>query len=157
MLYIDYDDSGPATLFRHHFTRSHDGGATWNDTILQTMDPGSLANAGSGFLWGDYEDLTAVGDTFYGVFTGQSIGRSTPQLDPIFFKVAADPCKRLADAVAELEHEIHDLQEAFAAGELPPPPRTPQKVAQFLRFLYSLEAKLRIEKGALAACRRAHP
>jgi hypothetical protein len=91
------------------------------------------------------------------VFTGQSIGRATPQLDPIFFKVAIDPCQKLANAVDELEQEISDLEDAFSAGELPPPPRTPQRVAQFLNFLNSLRRKLRMEKAALAACRRANP
>jgi CARDB len=87
VIYIDFDDSGPATLFSHRFARSLDEGATWTDEVLQTMDPGPLANAASGFLWGDYEGLTAVGSTFYGVFTGRSIGRAVAQLDPIFFKV----------------------------------------------------------------------
>jgi hypothetical protein len=87
VLYIDFDDSGPATLFSHRFARSLDQGATWTDEVLQTMDPGPLANAASGFLWGDYEGLTAAGSTFYGVFTGRSIGRAVAQLDPIFFKV----------------------------------------------------------------------
>ena len=89
VLYIDYDDSGHSTIFRHRFARSFDNGVTWDDQILQSMDPTPLPNAGSGFLWGDYEGLTAHGDTFYGVFTGESIGRSTKQLDPIFFKETA--------------------------------------------------------------------
>ena len=50
-----------------------------------------IQNAASGFLWGDYEGLTATADTFYGVFTGQSIGRTTLQLDPIFFRESALP------------------------------------------------------------------
>jgi hypothetical protein len=87
VLYIDFDDSGPATLFSHRFARSLDQGANWTDEVLQTMDPGPLANAASGFLWGDYEGLTVAGGTFYGVFTGRSIGRAVAQLDPIFFKV----------------------------------------------------------------------
>ncbi|MCI0723052.1 MAG: glycoside hydrolase [Acidobacteria bacterium] len=86
VLYVDYDDSGAATLFRHRFARSFDRGQTWSDRILQSMDPGPLANAASGFLWGDYEGLTAAKNTFYGVFTGESSGRTTPQLDPIFFR-----------------------------------------------------------------------
>jgi hypothetical protein len=90
VLYIDFDDSGPSTIFRHRFARSFDNGTTWTDQILQSMDPGPLANAFSGFLWGDYEGLTAFGNTFYGVFTGESIGRSTRQLDPIFFKETAE-------------------------------------------------------------------
>jgi len=86
VLYIDYDDSGTSTIFTHHFARSFDGGATWHNAVLQSMDPTPIANAASGFLWGDYEGLTAVGNTFYGVFTGASSGRSVLQLDPIFFR-----------------------------------------------------------------------
>lgn len=108
VLYVDYDDSGATTIFRHRFASSTDNGATWNDEILQSMDPGPLANAASGFLWGDYEGLTAHGRNFYGVFTGASIGRTVQQLDPIFFKVTVakpnggtpspchcDPCRRV--------------------------------------------------------------
>ncbi len=86
VLYIDYDDSGAATIFTHHFARSFDGGVTWHDTVLQSMDPTPIGNASSGFLWGDYEGLTALHNTFYGVFTGASSGRSVQQLDPIFFR-----------------------------------------------------------------------
>lgn len=86
VLYVDYDDSGPATIFRHRFGRSFNRGQTWSDQLLQSMDPGPLANAASGFLWGDYEGVTAARNTFYGVFTGASEGRTTPQLDPIFFR-----------------------------------------------------------------------
>src|SRR5207249_10223444 len=45
-----------------------------------------FSNAVSSAMWGDWEGLTAVGHTFYGAFTGQSIGRATPQLDPIFVR-----------------------------------------------------------------------
>ena len=86
LLYIDYDDSGAATIFRHHFAFSSDHGQTWKDCLLQAMDPAPLANAADGFLWGDYEGLTALNNTFYGVFTGESSGRNTPQLDPVFFR-----------------------------------------------------------------------
>jgi hypothetical protein len=86
VLYIDYDDSGAATLFRHHLARSFDQGSGWSDHILQSMDPGPLGNAASGFLWGDYEGLTAFKNTLYGVYTGESSGRSVAQLDPIFFR-----------------------------------------------------------------------
>jgi hypothetical protein len=86
VLYIDYDDSGAVTLFRHHLARSFDHGSTWTDHMLQSMDPNPLGNAASGFLWGDYEGLTAHKNTLYGVFTGESSGRSVSQLDPIFFR-----------------------------------------------------------------------
>jgi hypothetical protein len=93
VLYIDFDDSGAHTIFRHHLARSFDNGATWTDEILQTEDP-STFTAGTfrnGFLWGDYEGLTALGKTFYGVFTGASINRATVQQDPIFFTESAVP------------------------------------------------------------------
>ena len=89
VLYVDYDDSGNSTIFRHHFARSFNNGISWTGQILQSMDPTPMANARNGFLWGDYEGLTAIGDMFYGVFTGASIGRKESQLDPIFFKETA--------------------------------------------------------------------
>jgi hypothetical protein len=89
VLYVDYDDAGAKTIFRHRFARSFDDTATWTDQVLQSMDPEPLVNAADGFLWGDYEGLTAHGDTFYGVFTGESIGRTEKQLDPIFFRETA--------------------------------------------------------------------
>lgn len=89
VLYIDFDDSGASTIFRHRFARSFNNGVSWSHENLQNMDPGPLANASSGFLWGDYEGLTAQGNAFYGVFTGESIGRATRQLDPIFFTRSA--------------------------------------------------------------------
>lgn len=89
VLYVDYDDSGARTVFRHRFARSFDAGATWNDTVLQSMDPAGIENAANEWLWGDYEGLTAAGQTFYGVFTGESIGRTVRQLDPIFFRMTA--------------------------------------------------------------------
>ena len=95
VLYIDFDDSGSSTIFRHRFARSFDNGVSWTDKNLQSMDPGPLANAADGFLWGDYEGVTAAGNTFFGVFTGASIGRTTPQLDPIFFSASALPPPQL--------------------------------------------------------------
>ena len=89
VLYIDFDDSGASTIFRHRLARSFNHASTWTHSNLQSMDPGPIANASSGFLWGDYEGITAHGNTFYGVFTGQSIGRTTLQLDPIFFTAPA--------------------------------------------------------------------
>jgi len=89
--YIDYDDSGAKTIFRHRFARSFDKGATWFDQILQNLDPGPVANAANGSLWGDYNGLTAHNNTFYGVFTRQSTNRTSAQFDPIFFNGKATP------------------------------------------------------------------
>ncbi len=97
VLFIDYDDSGPTTIFRHRFAQSNDDGGNWTNRTLQSMDPNLIDNATDGFIWGDYEGLTSHGNTFYGVFTGQSLPgqRSKVQLDPIFFSVSAEPVQAI--------------------------------------------------------------
>jgi len=161
VLYIDYDDSGAHTLFRHRFSRSFDHGGSWTDEVLQSEDP-STFTAGTfrnGFLWGDYEGLTALDKTFYGVFSGESIGRATVQQDPIFFTETAvfDPCQSLSDSVDALEQEIQDLTDALAAGEIPGPPRTPEKIAKVRAFIQRLERNLRRLRAELSKCRAQNP
>jgi hypothetical protein len=89
LLYVDYDDSGTQTVFRHRMFISLDHGKTWTGKTLQDLRPNDLQLSPSGFLWGDYEGLVANGTTFFGAFTGESINRAVKQLDPIFFKVAS--------------------------------------------------------------------
>jgi len=89
VLYMDFDDSGAHTIFRHRFARSFNDGTGWDNQILQSFDPEPFANASDGAMWWDYNGLTANGNTFYGVFCGASIGRTNPQLDPIFFRETA--------------------------------------------------------------------
>jgi hypothetical protein len=88
VLYVDYERrEGMTPIYRHHFSRSSDLGASWTDEILQAMEPSKFPNGKvDPFIWGDYEGLTAAGSSFFGVFTGASIGRATEQLDPIFFR-----------------------------------------------------------------------
>jgi len=108
VLYIDYDDSGATNVYRHRFAKSPDGVA-WSNSTLQTVDPSSIGNAVTTSLWGDYEGLTAAGHTFYGVFTGQSIGRATPEMDPIFFRVTATP--------ADQDFYVRDWTDSAASGD----------------------------------------
>jgi len=89
VMYIDFDNSQSSNVFRHRFAVSTDSEKTWQTTTLQAINPSGIQNAADGFLWGDYEGLAASNNTFYGVFTGESINRSLRQLDPIFFKVPA--------------------------------------------------------------------
>jgi hypothetical protein len=96
LLFVDYVSSGNKIFFRHRFARSTDDGAGWTLKTLQSMDPSLLMHSKEeleGFIWGDYEGLTAMGNTFYGVFTGQSLPdkRLRTQLDPIFFTEPATP------------------------------------------------------------------
>lgn len=109
VLYIDYDDSGASTIFRHRFARSYNNGTTWSDQNLQSMNPSTLSNANDGFLWGDYEGLTAIGHTFYGVFTGESIGRVPAQMDPIFFKTSS--------VSTEADFYVRDWTDTMASGD----------------------------------------
>jgi len=88
VLYVDYDATG---TYRQRFARSFNHASTWTEETLQSFNPAAIPNAQNGFLWGDYQGLTAVGNIFYGVFTGQSIGRSIVQFDPIFFTQSATP------------------------------------------------------------------
>ena len=87
VLYVDFDDSGTQTVYTHRFARSTDNGITWTRVALQSFKTQELTNGTPGFLWGDYEGLTARGNMFFGVFTGKSIGRAVVQFDPIFFRM----------------------------------------------------------------------
>jgi hypothetical protein len=89
VLYVDFEDTGTVTNYRHRFARSFDNGVTWIDQTLQSANMQGLAGADDEFLWGDYEGLTAAGNTFFGAYTGRSTGRTTAQLDPIFFRDSA--------------------------------------------------------------------
>jgi hypothetical protein len=91
VLYTDYTDSGPQTIFRHRFASAPSGQEPWQDSFLQQFNFDGINNYVPGFLWGDYQGLTTHDTAFLGVFTGESIGRTVRQLDPIFFRVAMDP------------------------------------------------------------------
>jgi hypothetical protein len=51
-------------------------------------------------VWGDFQQMVSVGDTFYGVFAGNgaALGRSMANTDPIFFKVDVSNPPPLAGA-----------------------------------------------------------
>ena len=42
VMYIDFDDSGVKTIFRHNFAVSSDGGGTWANEVLREHGPGHL-------------------------------------------------------------------------------------------------------------------
>lgn len=52
------------------------------------------------------------------------------------------PCGALSSRIAALEDEIQRLEEALALGEIPPPPRTPQRIAQVEAFINQKRAEL---------------
>jgi hypothetical protein len=78
-----------------------------------------------------------------------------PDDDP--FPLAGDPCQTLCDQVNELSDEIDNLIEAVNSGELPPPPRTPERVAMVMRYIHQLQRRLRQRRLLLDQCRQLHP
>jgi hypothetical protein len=96
VLYDTADGLDPATLrpyFSIHFALSRDYGRTFEDAVLQKfLFP---ENAPSGAFGprplGDYQQLKSLGNTFYGVFSGDGkpFGRPFHKIDPIFLKTSA--------------------------------------------------------------------
>jgi hypothetical protein len=94
--------------------------------------------------------MRALNNPYCAVCQQVIVQKLTPFLPP-------DPCQSLCDQVNELSDEINNLEDALASGELPPPPRTPARVAQVLRYIHSLQQKLRQLDLRLKQCRLAHP
>ena len=89
ILYDTHDgfDSQGYPIVSAHLARSYDHGATFTDSRVATFssvekeDP----NDGRQRPLGDYQQLVAVGNTFYGVFTanGAAFGRPIADWDPV--------------------------------------------------------------------------
>ncbi|MEU9040631.1 Ig-like domain repeat protein [Kitasatospora sp. NPDC048343] len=93
VLYLTNDGTNASGFpeFTAHLARSTDHGATFTDTVLQsyTTKVGTASNPNER-LFGDYQQLKAVGNTFYGAFIGNlnGLGQTTAQpTDTIFFSV----------------------------------------------------------------------
>ena len=82
-----FDANGFAVVTTH-LARSHDGGATFDDTKLVTFSAVEQENPDDARQrpLGDYQQLLAVGDTFQGVSTtnGAAFGRPVADWDPLF-------------------------------------------------------------------------
>jgi hypothetical protein len=79
-------------IFSAHLSLSDDHGATWGDRVLETsLSPVTDNGNNRQRVLGDYQELAAVGRTFYGTFTGNGVpfGRPFSNMDPIFFKASA--------------------------------------------------------------------
>ncbi|WP_137816965.1 Ig-like domain-containing protein, partial [Gandjariella thermophila] len=90
VLYDTYDGNTQAgfPIFTAHFARSTDHGATFNDTALQSFQSPVTDNGDPRQrILGDYQQLKAVGTTFYGTFPGNTSGvpaAGTPPIDAMF-------------------------------------------------------------------------
>ncbi len=94
VLYTQFDGLSPMSsipMFSVHFAMSIDQGATFpTDLVLENfLSSATDSGACRQRVLGDYQQVKAVGTTFYGVFTGNGVpfGRTTANHDPIFFKV----------------------------------------------------------------------
>jgi hypothetical protein len=66
-------------------------------------------------------------------------------------------CPQLIGRVAKLESEVQNFQEALDNGEIPPPPRTPQRIAKFEAQLRKLERDLAVAEAQLLRCQAQNP
>jgi hypothetical protein len=98
VLYDTFDGmSGGFPQFSAHLARSTDHGATFTDAVLETfLSPATDNGNARQRVLGDYQQMKAVGATFFGVFSGNrtGFGSTTSRIDPIFFKATsgAPPC-----------------------------------------------------------------
>ncbi|KJK58194.1 Ig-like domain-containing protein [Saccharothrix sp. ST-888] len=93
VLYTTSDGTNTAGFptFSAHLARSTDHGVTFTDDVLQSfsspvMNDGTVTQR----VLGDYQQLKAVGSTFYGSFPDNTSGlnpATTPPIDAIFFTV----------------------------------------------------------------------
>ncbi|MGW1806419.1 sialidase family protein [Streptomyces sp. NPDC002078] len=88
VLYDTFEGLGRdnAPIFSAHLARSKDHGVTFSDVVLQTFQTvGNDGNPRQRVL-GDYQQLKAVDDQFFGVFAGNFSGAVTgPPTDAIYF------------------------------------------------------------------------
>lgn len=105
ILYDTFDgmDANGYAVVSAHLAQRTDAGHTFEDTVLEQFssvereDPNDLRQR----PLGDYQELKAVGNTFYGVFTGNGVpfGRPFADWDPIFVRAQSAVSRRpLADA-----------------------------------------------------------
>ncbi len=96
VLYTTFDGMSQSGFpqFSAHLATSVNQGASFTDQTLLTFLSPAMDNGDSRQrVLGDYQQLKAVGSTFYGVFTGNgaALGRSQASSDPIFFTAPGAP------------------------------------------------------------------
>lgn len=95
VLYDTFDGFEPSSgfpIFSAHLAISQDQGVSFTDQVLETFLSPATDNGNSRQrVLGDYQQLKAVGSTFFGVFTGNGVpfGRPFSNTDAIFFRTDA--------------------------------------------------------------------
>src|SRR5436190_8710806 len=98
VFYYTFDGfSSGFPIFSAHLAQSSDQGVTFSDQMLLTFLSSAADNGNSRQrVLGDYMQMKAVGNCFYGAFTGNGVpfGRPFANHDPIFFKACVVPTPR---------------------------------------------------------------
>jgi len=122
VLYDTFDGKTTAgfPIFSAHLARSGDQGATFSDIVLQrfqspvTEDP----NAPRQRILGDFQQLKAVGQTFYGTFPGNTSGvpATKPPIDAMFFTAQEAAVTRTVTFVHGINGNFLNFQCSNLAG-----------------------------------------
>ncbi len=98
VFYYTFDGFSPDfPIFSAHLAQSIDQGITFSDQVLLTFLSSAADNGNSRQrVLGDYMQMKAVGNRFYGAFTGNGVpfGRPFANHDPIFFRACIVPTPR---------------------------------------------------------------
>ena len=118
---FDGNDSNGFPQFSAHLARSTDQGTTFNDVVLEAFtSPAKNDGTGRQRVLGDYQQMKAVGATFYGVFSGNRNGfnSATSTIDPIFFSV---PQRTQTTLVSSVNPSVFGQPVDFTATVSPVP------------------------------------
>jgi uncharacterized repeat protein (TIGR01451 family) len=100
VFYYTFDGlSGGIPSFSAHLAQSSDQGVTFTDQVLLTFLSSATDNGNSRQrVLGDYMQMKAVSNCFFGSFTGNGVpfGRPFANHDPIFFNVCVAPTADLS-------------------------------------------------------------
>ncbi len=123
VLYDSFDgnDVNGFPQFSAHLARSSDHGLTFNDVVLEAFtSPAKDSGNARQRVLGDYQQMKAVGTTFYGVFSGNRNGFNSPTstIDPIFFSV---PQHTLTSLVSSVNPSVFGQPVDFTATVRPAP------------------------------------
>ena len=94
MVYNGIDPKSGFPAFTAMIAGSNDHGVTFKSFKLETfLSPAKDTGDTRQRVLGDYLQLKSVGRTFFGVFPGNGVpfGRSTSNIDPIFFRTTVNP------------------------------------------------------------------
>ena len=76
---------------------------------------------------------------------------------PYYILFGRNPCQQFIDQVAILGLDVKNFEEALQNGEIPPPPQTSARIAQFKAQLVKLQHELAAAKAQLAQCQAQNP